>query len=833
MLIVSLLARNLKSEIYNLTKCCIKLISLKQKVLSLVLGIDLILQMRFKLLPILFVVLLSGAANVFAQNSVTDSLLHEVDITQHDTTKVRLYNELSTIYTRTKPDLAFDYVQKAFELSETLTDSEDEEIILFVKKSNSVSYTNLGNYYRALGDYYSALENYKKSIEILREIDDKQALADNFTFIGIIKYRSGNYIVAEEYYNKALEIHKELNNEAGQAKVYLNFGNVYLKQGDFPLSIEYYQKSLEINEKINDLMSASSCYNNIGYIHTLTNRYVWAVDYLTKSLKIKEKLGDQRGVATVYNNIGNVYLAQKDYDSALVFYNKSLKIRREVKAKRHEAYSLRNIGSVYIAQKKYKEAEAFLHNSLKIYKEVEESEQIGKLLVQLSSLNLEQGEYNDAIKFADSSLVIAFDLKALPMQRDCYKLLAESYEKKNNVKKAYDFLKQYTTVKDSISEQAAKKLIESETRYKVGKKQKEIEAQNLKIESQEAQAKNQQMKMYFSLSALLVMIILAFVFYRNYQQKIKANDLLREQKKEIENQKEEIEKQRDLVVEQNRIVLEQKKEITDSIIYAENIQRAIMPSEEFLNDLLPEHFLMFRPKDIVSGDFYWIKKIKNFVVIAVADCTGHGVPGAFMSMLGAIFLNETVTSRSLDDAGQILNRIREKIKKSLHQSGKEGEAKDGMDMSFFIIDSETREVQFSGAYNPLYIIRDNDKIDDVEALKQRGFGVYQPEGYSSSVIEIKGDRQPIAIYSYEKDFTSYTYQLLEGDCLYSSSDGYPDQFGGEKGKKLKARNFKNLLLSCKDKPMKEQEEFMQNSFDDWKGDIEQIDDVILMGLRIS
>lgn len=789
--------------------------------------------MRFKLLLISFIISTAVSIKLTAQNLVVDSLLHEIDIAKTDTTKIRLYNELSTIYTKIKPDSAFDYVQKAFELSEKISITDDEEIQFFIKKSNAASYTSLGNYYKAIGDNYSALQNFKKSIELLRKLDDKQALADNYTDIGILKYRAGNYVVAENYYKQALEIHKELNNEPGLAKVYRNFGNLYFKQGDYPLSVEFYQKSLVISEKINDVKSASRCYNNIGYIYTETHRYVWAIDYLKKSLAIKEKIDDRRGVATALNNIGNVYLAKKEYEKALEYYNKSRTIRREVKDKRGEAYCLRNIGSVYIEQKKYKEAEEFLHNSLIIYKEVEESEQIGKLLNQLSSLKVDQGKYNEAIKLADSSLIIAHSLNALPMQRDCYKLLAESYKKTQNIKKAYGFLKLYTTVKDSISEQAAKKLIESETRYKLGKKQKEIEAQNLKIKSQQVQAKNQQMKMYFSLSALLVMIVLAIVFYRNYQQKIKANDLLRAQKKEIEDQKEEIEKQRDLVVEQNRIVLEQKKEITDSIIYAENIQRAIMPSEEFLNNLLPEHFLMFRPKDIVSGDFYWIKKIKNFIVIAVADCTGHGVPGAFMSMLGAIFLNETVTSRSLDDAGQILDRIREKIKKSLHQSGKEGEAKDGMDMSFFIIDSETREVQFSGAYNPLYIIRANEKIENIKALTERGFGAYQPEGYNATVIEIKGDRQPIAIYSYEKNFTSYRFQLLEGDCLYSSSDGYPDQFGGEKGKKLKARNFKNLLLSCKDLPMIEQEKFMQDSFDEWKGDIEQIDDVILMGLRIN
>ena len=769
---------------------------------------------------------------MFAESPLVDSLLNELTIAKHDTTKIKIYNQLSGIYTKIEPDAAFTYVKKAFELSERLTNSDDEDIVFFVKKSNADSYTYLGNYYKALSDNYSALENYKLSIEILREIDDKKALANNYTDIGIIKYLSGDYIVTEEYYNMAVEIHKQLNDEQGLAKVYRNLGNLFLKQGDYPLSIEYYQNSLEISEKLNDLRSASRCYNNIGYIYTETQRYSWAIDYLKNSLKIKERIGDERGIATALNNIGNVYLKKKEYDTALIYLSKSLAIRREVKAIRHEAISLQNIGRVYFAQKKYDIAEEFLQNALRIYKMVEESEKIGTIYTELASLKIKEDKFNDAIKFADSSLIIALDLNALPMQKDCYNLLAESYENKHNHSKAYEFLKQYTTVKDSISEQVAQKLIVSYTRYKIGKKEKEIEAQKLKIETQDVRAKNQEMKMYFSLSALLVMIVLAIVFYRNFKQKIRANNLLRRQKSEIEDQKEEIEKQRDVVVEQNRIVLEQKKEITDSIIYAKNIQRAVMPSEEFLKNLLPEYFLMFRPKDIVSGDFYWIKKIKNFIVIAVADCTGHGVPGAFMSMLGSLFLNETVTSRSLDDAGQILDRMREKIKKSLHQSGKEGEAKDGMDISFFIIDSETREVQFSGAFNPLYIIRDNDKINDVGALQDLGFSIYQPPEFKATVIEIKGDRQPISIYMYEKDFTSHTFQLLEGDRIYSFSDGYPDQFGGEKGKKLKAKNFKNLLLACKNRPMKEQEEFMQNSFDEWKGEIGQIDDVILMGLEI-
>jgi len=237
-----------------------------------------------------------------------------------------------------------------------------------------------------------------------------------------------------------------------------------------------------------------------------------------------------------------------------------------------------------------------------------------------------------------------------------------------------------------------------------------------------------------------------------------------------------------------------------------------------MENVAKDHFVFFKPRDIVSGDFYWVKKIKTFSFIIVADCTGHGVPGAFMSMLGSSFLNEIVTSRTLDSAGEVLNRLRHKVKKSLHQKGEEGEQKDGMDISLMIIDWESLEMQFAGAYNSLYIVRNNGGQTSEEA--------------NYEIIKLKADRQPIGIYIHEKDFTNHSFQLQKGDTLYALSDGYVDQFGGDTGGKFKSGRFQKLLLSFQDKSMEEQKHILGRTFTKWKRDIEQIDDVLIIGMRI-
>ena len=307
---------------------------------------------------------------------------------------------------------------------------------------------------------------------------------------------------------------------------------------------------------------------------------------------------------------------------------------------------------------------------------------------------------------------------------------------------------------------------------------------------------------YFILAVVIVIFIVKFYTRRLELEKIRLEQIVKERTEEVVKQKDEIEQQRDEIADKNR-------SITDSIEYAKRIQAAVLPSEEFAKDILPENFILFRPRDIVSGDFYWITKKDNLLVLIAADCTGHGVPGAFMSMLGVSFLNEIVNRHEVTSASAILNSLRADIKKTLGQEGKEGEAKDGMDIALCILDHEKMKLQYAGAYNPFYLFRNNE------------------------LIEIKADRMPIGIYIKEKEsFTNHEVDLQKGDVFYIFSDGYQDQFGGEDGSKFKTKNFKILLSEIHTKPMQEQRDILNKTIDQWRGKWEQVDDIILMGVRV-
>lgn len=293
-----------------------------------------------------------------------------------------------------------------------------------------------------------------------------------------------------------------------------------------------------------------------------------------------------------------------------------------------------------------------------------------------------------------------------------------------------------------------------------------------------------------------------------YDKKI-LEQKVKERTAEIEEQKEEIKTQRDEIEKQRDEIALQKQEITDSIHYAQRIQDAILPPEELLNTLLPEHFILFKPRDIVSGDFYWVAHRDNSLFIAAADCTGHGVPGAFMSMLGHSFLNEIVNNYKISKPGQMLNRLRTTMIKALHQTGKLDEAKDGLDIALCIFNPKEKKLLFAGAYNPLIMIR------------------------NSKITEIRGDRMPIGIHFDEtRPFNSHELEVKKGDSIYLFSDGYIDQFGGSKGAKFKLDPFKKLLLSIQEKSMMEQKITLNERLEKWRGEYHQVDDILVIGFKV-
>jgi len=430
---------------------------------------------------------------------------------------------------------------------------------------------------------------------------------------------------------------------------------------------------------------------------------------------------------------------------------------------------------------------------------------------------------------------VTFERRKIDILETKYEEGVKELEKKESKLNLIDStLSIVQTEKDSLA--VEKETLEEDTTrksLKIGNLTTETEEQKLTIAEREAEVNRQQQWLIAFAAFFTVILIFSILLYKMYTAKKKENRLLASQTAEIIEKNEEILVQSEQLMNRNAEIIEKneeikaqseeleiqrdvalkgKEEIIDSINYAQRIQKAIFPSKEYVNEILQDYFVLLKPRDIVSGDFYWIKKIKNFTIIAVADCTGHGVPGAFMSMLGTSFLNEIVSPRSLDNAGEILNRLRNKVKKSLRQRGRENETKDGMDIALYIINEETLELQFSGAYNPLYIIRENAD----EELRV-----------------IKADRQPIGVHIIEKEFTNHKYQLQKNDCLYTFSDGYTDQFGGEAGRKYKIKNFQAILLANYKKPMSEQKELLNSNFENWIGkDYEQIDDIIILGMRV-
>jgi serine phosphatase RsbU (regulator of sigma subunit) len=253
----------------------------------------------------------------------------------------------------------------------------------------------------------------------------------------------------------------------------------------------------------------------------------------------------------------------------------------------------------------------------------------------------------------------------------------------------------------------------------------------------------------------------------------------------------------------------QRKEINQSLQYASYIQKALLPSDNVIIKYLPEHFIMYLPRDIVSGDFYWISKKGNLLYLAVGDCTGHGVPGAFLSILGISFLNHIVDKNLCITASSILNSLREHIMKALNQTGDESEQKDGMDLGICIIDFEFNKLQYSGAFNPLYIIKNRNKI-----------------------IELSGDKMPIGVAAeIELPFNNHVIDLEKGDMIYLFTDGYVDQFGGSEGKKFKYKQFRKLLLDINALPVNLQKDSLTDVFNNWKGNYSQLDDILIFGFR--
>lgn len=564
--------------------------------------------------------------------------------------------------------------------------------------------------------------------------------------------------------------------------------------------------------------------------------YSQDISSLQKNIEKYQSEGNKIELANTYNKLGHAYWQQQKHNEAISSFEQSISLNKELNNKNAQRIIYGYLGLIYLESDQNQKAISAFENSLSLNIAAKKRQEVISDYYNIASAYQTLGEYNKSNEYAQKALNRSLEIENLESAKSCNLLLATNYEKLGDNKKASEHFSNYNTLvkhlqKKQVAQlesektqiqsekqqiQSEKQLVESEkeqiaedlktTEDKVKEVTAEKKLQELEIAEQE---KKHQTKIRYFISIIGFIFIVLVLFYIQSRHRKKINKKLKEQNAEIEKQKVEIERQRDLADKQ-------RKNLTSSIQYARRIQSAVIPKPETLAEHFKDSFILYKPRDIVSGDFYWFAQKDNLIVIAAADCTGHGVPGAFMSMLGVAYLNEIVNKIAINmhinslNADEILNQLRDKVISSLHQSENKRDPKDGMDIALCIVDLDKKKIQYAGAYNPLIIIRKGE------------------------IIEYKGDKMPVSFHRrMNVQFTRHEIDLKPNDCLYIFSDGYIDQFGGEDGHKYLMKRFKQKLIDIHQKSMQEQKLILENEFNNWRGDYGQIDDVLVIGFRFG
>jgi len=681
------------------------------------------------------------STSLFAQNQkAVDSLLSITQKSNVDTIIIEAYRQLAFEYEGVNTRTYFKYINKALDLA------LKKKQLPFIANC----YMDLGIGHENLGNGDSAILFLEKTEDIYNKTNDEDGLTAVYVNMGSTYRSLGNFSKAIEYNIKALRIAEKLNKKGRVADCKNSIGNIYRQKGNLEQALKYSQEALDIYVEVNNLEGVSRVSNNIGIIYSELKNSKKALEYYFKSLDLRLKLNSRSSVANCYSSIGCEYYEMNKLSDAIEYHNKALKINKELNNKKGIAIDLTNLAAVFSKQKKY-------HDALVRLKKAEQ---------------------------------IAEETKFRDLLKEIYQTSALNFELLNDFKNAYIYHQKYTQLKESIYNDNENSIIaEIETKYKSDKKDSEIQLLNKAKELQEAEIKRKSIIIWSALVGVILLILLLFYIYRSYKLKQKANELITQQKKEVEQQKE--------------IIEEKQKEILDSINYAKRIQYALLASDQFLETHLSEFFVLFKPKDIVSGDFYWAAYQNNNVYLAVCDSTGHGVPGAFMSLLNTGFLSEAVKEKNITAPNEIFNYVRQRLIESISNENQQ----DGMDATLIKLNSTT--IQYASANNTPILIRNNE------------------------LIELKYDKMPIGKSPKEhQSFNNHELDLQKGDCFYLFTDGYADQFGGENGKKFKYKQLNQLLLEHHQKPMSEQKQLMDKTIENWKGNLEQVDDILLLGIRI-
>lgn len=662
---------------------------------------------------------------------------------------------------------------------------------------------NIGFIYNMQGFPDSSLVYFHKSLGVSEGFGDKEAMANSLNSIGYIYRAQGNISEALNYYHRSLKILEEMDLKQGMGVTLNNIGVIHDNQQDSYTAIEFYEKSLAIRKEVDDKSGVATCLNNIGNaygdiavrleakkVQNKDSLYRLSLEYHKRSLKIREEIEDDNMIPNSLNNIAGTfkYLARlpgneviKDSLELLSFqfFQRGLEMSTASNNMNWQTYSLNGMAQFNISNKNYKEAKAYALKSFNISNDLGYPDRIKEAASILSEIYMHERNFEKALEMYALEIDMRDSILNLETERSTIQ---------QQTKFEYD--KQFVT--DSIANEGEKKILVAQ-----------VAAEELKT-AKEKQAK------YYLYGGLGFLALFGLFIFNRFKVSQKQNKLIHKQKDEIHEQK-------DLIEERN-------KEVMDSIVYAQRLQQAILPSKEEMHQELKNGFVLFQPKDVVSGDFYWmaLSETKGKIYFAAADCTGHGVPGAMVSVVCSNALDRAVNEFNLKDTGEILDKVTDLVISRFEKSGEE--VKDGMDIALCSIDFTTNKLQYSGANNPLWIVKEiqqNQQFDNKEIFNESHF-----------IKEYKATKQPVGKFALRSKFQVVDVDVKDGETIYLFTDGYVDQFGGARGKKFKHKPFKKLLLDINSKDMNLQKGELTNNFNSWKGDLEQIDDVCVIGVRI-
>ena len=638
------------------------------------------------------------------------------------------------------------------------TGQNNTETEIKYSKSDTVNVNNLNRLSEKLwkkSQFDSAIVYANKALILAKKFDYRKGIADANHNLGVIYRNKGSYLQALQDDLDALKIYQELGDKKGTATMLGNIGVVYMSEGgNNSKALEYDFKALAIYLELGDKIGISRNLGNIGIAYHDMGNDAEALKYAKNSLQLHQEIEDNQGIAINLSSIGALYYKEKDLTTSLVYYFKALTKSREIGNKEQIAHNYGDIGSVYILQGKYKQAKAYLDSGLNLEKKIGEKEDLKSIYASLSALDTISGDYKTAFK----------DFETFIIYRD-------SIINDGNTKKIEQAQMNYTFDRKTDSAKAEQE-------------KKDILA--------EAEKRKQDIVTWSTAVGLLVVLVFAGFVLRSLK-------ITRKQKQVIEIKSLETEQQKRLIEEKN-------KDILDSITYAKRPQEAILPPISLIKKFFPQSFILYKPKDIVAGDFYWMERSGDNILIAAADCTGHGVPGALVSVVCSDALNRTLKEFRITNCGKILDKVTELVLETFEKS--ESNVQDGMDISLCCINTKALEVQWSGANNPLWYIQNGE------------------------MHEVRADKQPIGKYINSHPFHEHTIKLLKGDTIYLFTDGYADQFGGSKGKKFKDKQLQEVLLSNESSSMEEQKSILERKLDEWKGNLEQVDDILVIGIRL-